>query len=66
VEEGEFIEVFVDTPLEVAERATRRASTSKARRGELKNFTGLDSALRAARGAGDPDRHHSPIGGGGR
>ena len=40
---GEFIEVFVDTPLEVAEARDPKGLYKKARRGELKNFTGLDS-----------------------
>ena len=39
----EFIEVFVDTPLEVAEARDPKGLYKKARRGELKNFTGLDS-----------------------
>jgi bifunctional enzyme CysN/CysC len=42
--EGEFIEVFVDTPLEVAERRDTKGLYEQARRGALKNFTGLDSA----------------------
>jgi bifunctional enzyme CysN/CysC len=41
--EGEFIEVFVDTPLEVAERRDPKGLYAKARRGEIKNFTGIDS-----------------------
>ena len=41
--EGEFIEVFVDTPLEVAEARDVKGLYKKARRGELKNFTGIDS-----------------------
>ncbi|MFD1009113.1 sulfate adenylyltransferase subunit CysN [Oceanisphaera ostreae] len=42
--EGEFIEVFVDTPLAVAEERDVKGLYKKARRGELKNFTGIDSA----------------------
>ncbi|QOR37441.1 sulfate adenylyltransferase subunit CysN [Billgrantia diversa] len=42
--EGEFIEIFVDTPLEVAEERDPKGLYKKARRGELKNFTGIDSA----------------------
>ncbi|MFP2768152.1 sulfate adenylyltransferase subunit CysN [Oceanisphaera sp. KMM 10153] len=42
--EGEFIEVFVDTPLNVAEERDVKGLYKKARRGELKNFTGIDSA----------------------
>jgi len=40
---GEFVEVFVDTPLEVAERRDRKGLYAKARRGEILNFTGVDS-----------------------
>ena len=45
--EGEFIEVFVDTPLEVAEQRDGKGLYKKARRGELKNFTGIDSPYEA-------------------
>jgi bifunctional enzyme CysN/CysC len=41
--EGEFLEVFVDTPLAVAEARDPKGLYAKARRGELKNFTGLDA-----------------------
>ena len=41
--EGEFIEVFVDTPLEVAEKRDVKGLYKKARAGDLKNFTGIDS-----------------------
>jgi bifunctional enzyme CysN/CysC len=41
---GEFIELFVDTPLEEYERRDAKGLYAKARRGELKNFTGIDSA----------------------
>ncbi|MFZ1991968.1 MAG: sulfate adenylyltransferase subunit CysN [Alphaproteobacteria bacterium] len=40
---GEFIEVFVDTPLAVAESRDVKGLYKKARAGELKNFTGIDS-----------------------
>jgi bifunctional enzyme CysN/CysC len=43
VEEREFIEIFVDAPLEVAEQRDPKGLYRKARRGELKNFTGIDS-----------------------
>ncbi len=43
VNEGEFCEVFVDTPLAVAEQRDTKGLYKKARRGELKNFTGIDS-----------------------
>jgi bifunctional enzyme CysN/CysC len=41
--EGEFIEVFVDTPLAEAEKRDAKGLYAKARTGELKNFTGIDS-----------------------
>jgi len=41
--EGEFIEVHIDTPLEEAERRDGKGLYKKARAGELKNFTGIDS-----------------------
>jgi bifunctional enzyme CysN/CysC len=40
---GEFLEIFVDTPLEECERRDVKGLYAKARRGELKNFTGIDS-----------------------
>ncbi|MDX8031940.1 adenylyl-sulfate kinase [Lentzea sp. BCCO 10_0856] len=43
VGENEFCEVFVDTPLEVAEQRDPKGLYRKARRGELANFTGIDS-----------------------
>jgi bifunctional enzyme CysN/CysC len=43
VEDGEFIEVHVDTPLEVAESRDPKGLYAKARAGELANFTGIDS-----------------------
>jgi bifunctional enzyme CysN/CysC len=43
VPEGEFIEIFVDTPLAEAEKRDVKGLYAKARAGELKNFTGIDS-----------------------
>jgi bifunctional enzyme CysN/CysC len=43
VGDGEFIEVFVDTPLETAEERDPKGLYRKARSGKLKNFTGVDS-----------------------
>ncbi|HEY1448659.1 MAG TPA: sulfate adenylyltransferase subunit CysN [Caulobacteraceae bacterium] len=43
MDEGEFFEVFVDTPLALAEQRDVKGLYAKARRGELKNFTGIDS-----------------------
>jgi bifunctional enzyme CysN/CysC len=40
---GDFIEVHVDTPLDIAERRDVKGLYKKARAGELKNFTGIDS-----------------------
>ncbi len=42
-DDGEFVEIFVDTPLEECERRDVKGLYAKARRGELKNFTGIDS-----------------------
>ncbi len=43
VEEGEFVEIFVDTPLAECERRDPKGLYRKARAGELRNFTGVDS-----------------------
>ncbi|MCK6577078.1 MAG: bifunctional sulfate adenylyltransferase/adenylylsulfate kinase [Anaerolineae bacterium] len=40
--EGHFVEIFVDTPLEVCEQRDIKGMYAKARRGEIKNFTGID------------------------
>lgn len=45
--EGEFIEVFIDTALEVAEARDVKGLYKKARSGALKNFTGIDSPYEA-------------------
>jgi len=47
MDEGEFIEVFVDTPLDEAERRDVKGLYAKARAGELPNFTGIDSPYEA-------------------
>ena len=47
VEAGEFCEVFVDTPIAVAEDRDPKGLYKKARRGDLKNFTGIDSPYEA-------------------
>jgi len=41
--DNEFIEIHVDTPLEVAESRDVKGLYKKARAGEIKNFTGIDS-----------------------
>ena len=43
LDENEFLEVFVETPLRIAEERDPKGLYKKARRGELKNFTGIDS-----------------------
>jgi bifunctional enzyme CysN/CysC len=45
--DGEFVEIHVDTPLEVAETRDVKGLYRKARRGELLNFTGIDSPYEA-------------------
>lgn len=44
---GEFVEVFVDTPIGTCEQRDVKGLYAKARRGELKNFTGIDSPYEA-------------------
>lgn len=51
VEQGEFLEVFINTPLDVAEQRDVKGLYKKARRGELKNFTGIDSPYEAPENA---------------
>ena len=48
--EGEFVEIHVDTPLEVAEARDVKGLYKKARSGALKNFTGIDSPYEAPEG----------------
>ena len=43
VDTNEFVEIFIDTPLHVAEERDVKGLYAKARSGELKNFTGIDS-----------------------
>jgi len=47
VEEGEFIEIFVDTPLEVCESRDPKGLYKKAREGKIPNFTGISSPYEA-------------------
>ncbi|MEM6554788.1 MAG: sulfate adenylyltransferase subunit CysN [Pseudomonadota bacterium] len=49
--EGEFVEIFVDTPLVVAEERDVKGLYKRARAGEIKNFTGLDSPYEAPENA---------------
>ena len=61
-DKDEFIEVFVDAPLAVAEARDPKGLYGRARRGEVRNFTGIDSPYEP------PERpevrldtaHHSP------
>jgi bifunctional enzyme CysN/CysC len=46
-EDGEFLEIHVDTPIEAAEKRDVKGLYVKARRGELPNFTGVDSPYEA-------------------
>ena len=47
VEDSEFIEVFIDTPLEVCEARDPKGLYKKARNGEIPNFTGISSPYEA-------------------
>jgi bifunctional enzyme CysN/CysC len=51
---GEFCEVYVDTPLAIAEQRDPKGLYAKARRGELPNFTGIDSPYEPPQ---DPELH---------
>jgi len=46
-EDGEFLEIFVNTPLDVAEQRDPKGLYKKARRGEIPNFTGINSPYEA-------------------
>ncbi|MGQ8366816.1 adenylyl-sulfate kinase [Glaciecola sp. 1036] len=54
LEKGEFAEVFVDTPLEVCEQRDPKGLYKKARSGDIKHFTGIDSEYQAP---ADPEVH---------
>ncbi len=47
IADGEFVEIFVDTPLAEAEQRDTKGLYAKARAGELANFTGIDSPYEA-------------------
>jgi adenylylsulfate kinase-like enzyme len=47
VEAGEFLEVFIDTPIEVCEARDPKGLYKRAKAGEIKNFTGIDSPYEA-------------------
>ena len=54
-----FVEVFVDTPLDVAEQRDPKGLSARARRGEIANFTGIDSPYEAPV---EPDLHLQTVG----
>ncbi len=60
-EKGDFVEVFVDTPLEVCEARDPKGLYKKARSGEIKNFTGISDPYQAPK---HPELHL--LGGGDR
>ena len=47
VDDGEFVEIFVDTPFEECARRDPKGLYAKALRGEIRNFTGVDSPYEA-------------------
>lgn len=47
MEPGEFIEIHIDTPIEEAERRDVKGLYARARAGQIKNFTGIDSPYEA-------------------
>jgi len=47
MDEGQFLEVFIDTPLEICEQRDPKGLYKKARAGEIKHFTGIDSEYQA-------------------
>lgn len=51
LEDNEFLEVYISTPLEVCEQRDVKGLYAKARRGEIKNFTGIDSDYEAPENA---------------
>lgn len=54
LEDNQFLEVFIDTPLEVCEQRDPKGLYKKARSGEIKHFTGIDSTYEAPL---NPDIH---------
>jgi len=51
LDDDEFVEIYVNTPLEVAEKRDVKGLYAKARKGEIKNFTGIDSEYQAPENA---------------
>ena len=60
VQPGEFFEVFVDTPLAVAEGRDPKGSVQESQARRAEELHRHRFSLRRARIAGDPDRHHAP------
>jgi bifunctional enzyme CysN/CysC len=58
-EDGEFVEIFVDTPLDVAESRDPKGLYKKARKGEIPNFTGISSPYEAPQ---NPELHLDDVG----
>ncbi|WP_108662322.1 sulfate adenylyltransferase subunit CysN [Acuticoccus kandeliae] len=69
VAEGEFLEVYIDTPIEVCRQRDPKGLYKKADSGQLKNFTGVDSPYEAPEGAeleidtttGAPEEHAEKV-----
>ena len=59
VADGEFLEVFVDTPIEECVRRDPKGLYSKAKAGKIKNFTGIDAPYEAPQG---PEIHLTTVG----
>jgi bifunctional enzyme CysN/CysC len=59
VQAGEFIEVYVDTPIAECERRDPKGLYAKAKAGKLKNFTGVDAPYQAPE---QPEVHLAGIG----
>ena len=51
LDDGEFIEIFVDTPIEECEKRDPKGLYQKARQGDIKDFTGIDSPYEAPENA---------------
>jgi len=49
--DGEFVEIFVDTPIEECEKRDPKGLYQKARQGDIKDFTGIDSPYEAPENA---------------
>lgn len=54
LDKGEYIEIFVDTPIEICEKRDPKGLYKKARNGEIKNFTGIGSPYEAPK---NPEIH---------